>query len=210
MPGFMSNTVGSRPPVRPPMMMPPVSGGNRTPPTFGGGPTPASPPRMPPQYGGGPTPPGGGPRITSVQNSAAGIVSGGKLDLPGSAGYAAKYRDWMRTPEADKVFKDQANQQANFANSLNPSSGMYNPDIAEKAKAAARMTDTYGQGAQGIREAMGQAQAMPPSAPGGAPMQNIAQPPPPPMTGVNAWQAASTLRKKMPGNTGPMRPQQAF
>lgn len=210
MPGFMANAVGVRPPVRPPATMPPVSQGIRTGPAFGGGPTQASPPpRMPPQYGGGPT--SGG----VIRNSNAGILSGGRTDLPGTAAYAAKYKEWMKTPEADKVFKAQANQQANFANSLNPASDMYNPDVAEKAKAAARSTDTYGQGAQGIREAMGQSMqpptAMPPSAPGGgAPMQNIAQPPPPPTTGVNAWQAAGALRKKMPGNTGPMRPQQVF
>lgn len=142
---------------------------------------------------------------------------GRRLQLPGSPGYAAQYKDWMRTPEAQQTFKSDAERQANFANALNPYSQGYKPGVAATATGAlpGLATDPYGAGNSTIREAMGAA-SMPGLAPGPIPGSPVTLPPNPPVTtapvttGMNNFAAADSLRKKRmrPGTGGPMAPPQ--
>lgn len=213
-------------------------------PTFGRAPMPPvrppdqrSVPGMIPGGSPGPTPAGGnlnvGSKASLPAGAAGGILSGGILPLPGDPRYAAQYKQWMQGPEAQATFQQGAEDQAKVANALNPYSQGYDATAAAGMKASVAGNDNPYDGTAFRNatsalftpghELTGQVEGPSPFAqPGPMPVTLAGKPPaPPPVAqppvasgGVNAWQAARTMRKPMRkppiGGTGPTKPPQPY
>lgn len=181
-------------------------------PSFGLGSGPVPPPARPPVFQRQPPAFGGGPTQGNIG------IDMGTRDLPGTAAYSAKYAEWMKTPEAQATFHQQAVDQARFSNAINPASAEYNQEAAQKVKAATGGDPYDGR----FREAMSYAMypnAIRPGEPQPMPVTLAGKPPaPPPVAqppvsagGINAWQAARSMRKPpKPTNTGPMAPPRPY